>query len=63
MVNRERNMVIWRDIDVVYQDRTGVRYLGDVPIANWNSQTNVWEKVVNPRGRAYAARKRMSYRK
>lgn len=36
---------------------------GDVPSARFNEITQKWEEVVNPRGNAYAARKRLSYRK
>jgi len=35
---------------------------GDVPVISYNSITNKFEAVVNTRGRAYAARKRLAYR-
>jgi hypothetical protein len=35
---------------------------GDVPVARINEITGVCEPVVNPRGRAYAARNRLMYR-
>jgi len=37
--------------------------VGDIPVARSNPDTGLWEQVVNNRGRAYAARKRLKYRK
>ena len=36
---------------------------GEIPVAYFNEVTNKLEPVVNHRGKAYAARKRQSYRK
>jgi hypothetical protein len=36
---------------------------GDIPVCRFNIQTGKIEDVWNPRGRAYAARKRCMYRK
>jgi hypothetical protein len=38
-------------------------FFGDVPIASFNEITKKWETCVNTRGNAYAARKRLKYRK
>lgn len=35
---------------------------GDVPMGRFNEITNEFEEVVNNRGKAYAARKRLMYR-
>ena len=69
-------MVIWKDIAVNIREKcvhikkiggrvynSFVNTFGDLPVANFNEVTNKWEEVVNNRGRAYAARKRLSYRK
>lgn len=39
-----------------------IKTYGDVPVARINRITGLWEEVVNNRGRAYAARRRRSYR-
>ena len=54
--------VIYRDVPVVYQDRQGRSYYGDVPVARFNEITRKMEAVDNPRGNAYAARSRQRYR-
>jgi hypothetical protein len=36
---------------------------GDVPVGNFNEITNCFERCINTRGNAYAARRRLSYRK
>lgn len=36
---------------------------GDIPVARYNNITGFWEHCVNPRGTAYAARRRLAYRK
>jgi len=69
-------MVIWKDICIpiitkiwhihklkgkLHKDFT--KTCGDIPVANFNEITNKFEPVVNNRGRAYAARKRLIYRK
>jgi hypothetical protein len=55
--------VIYRDVPVVYKDKQGQEYYGDVPVAALNKVTKLFEPVVNTRGNAYAARTRMKYRK
>ncbi len=68
-------MVIWKDVPVLYHGKiTQVRKLGgrlrrsfivdygDVPVARFNEVTAKMEEVVNTRGLAYAARKRLRYR-
>lgn len=68
-------MVIWKDIDVrirhktVHVRKVGGRLYnsfindyGDIPAIHYNEITKLFEPVVNLRGRAYAARKRQSYR-
>ena len=57
------DFVIYRDVPVVYQDKQGREYYGDVPCARLNEVTQKFECVDNPRGLAYAARSRMKYRK
>ena len=69
-------MVIWTDINVPIIHkvnhvrkiggrirRSFIRDFGDIPVARYNEATEKFEDVVNPRGRAYAARKRRAYRK
>jgi hypothetical protein len=69
-------MTIWRDIGVrifhkiPHIKKIGgktfnsfTRDFGDVPVFYWNTITKKAEAVVNPRGRAYAARRRFKYRK
>lgn len=69
-------MVFWRDILVPITEKcfhinkiggrvknAFVKTYGDIPVANLNEITNKLEPVVNNRGRAYAARRRLSYRK
>lgn len=55
--------VIYRDVPVVYNDRHGRSYYGDVPVVRLNEITGKLEAVDNPRGNAYGARHRQSYRK
>ena len=69
-------MVIWKDIGVLYKEKSvhcrslknrkvysgfGI-FEGDVPVCRYNEITKQWEPVVNNRGRAYAARRRLKYR-
>lgn len=68
-------MIIWRDIPVKIKEKQShikkvggrlynsfiVTY-GDIPVVNINEITGQMEEVVNTRGRAYAARRRLSYR-
>jgi hypothetical protein len=69
-------MVIWRDVGVrifhkcIHVRRIGGRVrnafivdCGDLPVMHWNEVTKQPEAVVNPRGRAYAARRRAAYRR
>ncbi len=69
-------MVIWKDVPVLYRGkiehvrkvggrlrRSFIVDYGDVPVARFNDVTAKVEEVVNPRGLAYAARKRLCYRK
>ncbi len=55
--------VIYRSVPVVYKERDGKTYYGDVPVVRYNEITRKFEEVVNPRGNAYGARRRMRYRK
>ena len=68
-------MVIWKDVSVpvvmkeYHITKIGkrghfsfIRTYGDIPVCNFNEITGQVEAVVNTRGRAYAARKRQSYR-
>lgn len=68
-------MVIWRDIAVPIREKQHhirklggrirhafINTFGDVPVAEINETTRKIEEVVNTRGRAYAARRRLSYR-
>jgi len=71
-----KDFVIWQDMPVpIINKETHVRKIGgktyrsfiktfgDIPIVRINLITNKWEPVVNYRGKAYAARKRLKYRK
>ena len=55
--------VIYRSVPVVYEDRAGRQYYGDVPVTRYNEITGKFEAVENPRGNAYGARRRQRYRK
>lgn len=68
-------LVIYRDIAVKYRAkeyharkmggrsrRAFANFYGDIPVFYHNDVTGKWEEVVNPRGRAYAARRRQQYR-
>jgi hypothetical protein len=69
-------MVFWKDVAVPIfhkcwhihkiggkSHRDFTKDCGDVPVVHINEITGKWEEVVNTRGRAYAARKRLAYRK
>ena len=56
-------MEIYRDVPVVIENKQGVKYYGDIPVARYNEITRKFEPVVNPRGYAYGARRRQCYRK
>jgi hypothetical protein len=69
-------MTLWRDVAVKilhkipHIKKIGGRVrnsfvvdYGDLPIAHYNKITEKFEEVVNPRGSAYAARRRKKYRK
>lgn len=69
-------MVIWKDVPVpiihktLHVRRIGgklrhsfIKDYGDVPVIRYNEVTKKFEEVVNIRGNAYAARKRLKYRK
>ena len=56
-------MVIWKDIPKVLVRIKSILTCGDIPVARFNETTKKFEEVVNNRGRAYAARKRLAYRK
>lgn len=55
--------VIYRDVPIIIEDRHGRKDYGDIPVARYNEITGKIEAVDNPRGNAYAARKRQRYRK
>ena len=70
-------MVIWKDINVRLRQkcihvvmvghnfrhrRAFINTFGEVPVLRFNEITGKFEDVVNPRGRAYAARNRLKYR-
>jgi len=57
------DFVIYQDVPVVYEDKQGREFYGDVPCARLNEITGKFEVVDNHRGNAYAARHRMKYRK
>jgi hypothetical protein len=69
-------MVVWKDVPVpiihkcwhvhsiggkLHRDFT--EDVGDVPVWRYNEVTKMDELVVNTRGNAYAARKRLMYRR
>ncbi len=67
--------VIWQDAPVIIKAKeTHIRKIGgrlynsfhltygDVPCGRFNEITKKFEQVVNTRGKAYAARKRLMYR-
>lgn len=76
MSKNDRDVVIWKDINVpIVHKMWHIRHIGgrlrksfikdygDVPVVRFNPETDAFEDVVNTRGRAYAARKRLMYRK
>ena len=71
-------MIIWKDISVIIRRklsnrrknlnaknkrRSFIDTYGEVPVVHFNPITKMFEDVVNPRGKAYAARNRLAYRK
>jgi hypothetical protein len=70
-------MEVYRDVPVVYKAKeyhatqkvswvprkSFALFHGDVPVARFNTVTKIWEECENNRGNAYAARKRLKYRK
>ncbi len=74
-MSKNNDLVIWRDIAVpIFHKTFHIRHIGDrgryaftkdcgdVPSLRFNSITGRIEEVVNNRGRAYAARRRLKYR-
>jgi len=68
-------VTVWRDVPVRIRHKIShikkiggrIRHAitddyGDLPVCRINPQTGVWEDVVNHRGMAYAARRRLKYR-
>jgi len=69
-------MIIWKDVHVrlkqkvIHCRKIGGRIFnsfiddyGDIPVLRYNDVTKKFEAVENLRGTAYAARKRLKYRK
>ena len=69
-------MIIWKDVPVKIRHKiwhvhkiNGIHHkdftndYGDIPVVRFNSISLKWEKVVNNRGLAYAARKRLKYKR
>ncbi len=54
--------VIYKDVPVIYEDKDGRKFYGDVPIVRRNDQTGKFEEVINTRGNGYAGRHRKKYR-
>ena len=76
ILKKENNVVFWKTLPILFRDK--IRHIrkiggrdyhsfivdyGDVPGVNYNLITGKCEEVVNLRGRAYAARKRLKYKK
>lgn len=69
------DLLIWRDIAVRYRDkiihikiggkvyRRIISDFGDLPVARFNDITKKWEDVENRRGRAYAKRRDIGFRR
>ena len=57
------DFVIWRDVPVIIKNRHDRYEWGDIPCVRLNEITQKFETVENRRGIAYAARKRMKYRR
>lgn len=69
-------MVIWKDVPVLIRHKAAhIRKIGgrirrsfivdygDIPVARFNEVTGKIEEVVNTRGRSYAARNRLKYKR
>ena len=54
--------VMYRDVEVIYEDKQGRRFWGCIPRARFNEITQKFERVHNPRGYGYAGRHRLKYR-
>lgn len=54
--------VIYKDVPLIVEDKSGNKFLGDVPIVRWNEVTKNFEPVVNTRGNGYAGRNRQKHR-
>lgn len=55
-------MNIWMTVSVKVNTKSG-RIYGDVPVGSLNEITGAFEPTVNPRGRAYAKRSDLKYRR
>lgn len=56
-------LIIWRDVAVLVRRPDGKLELGDLPVCTLNEITGKFEPVENRRGRAYASRKQLRYRR
>jgi hypothetical protein len=55
--------VIYQNVPLIIQDEQGKKSYGDVPVIRFNQITKKFEEVINTRGKGYAGRHRMKYRK
>lgn len=60
--NLAHQFVIYKDTPVIYEDKNGDKFYGDVPIVRRNDQTGKFEEVINTRGNGYAGRHRKKHR-
>lgn len=71
-----RDVVFWKDVPVPIVNKEShirkiggkvynsfIKTFGDIPVLRHNPITNKFEEVENKRGKAYAARKRLKYRR
>ena len=57
------DLTIYRDVNVIIQDKQGRKFYADLPMATYNPITQKFMAVENNRGLGYAHRNAMRYRK
>lgn len=57
------NLILWKDVPIIIKNRHMQKEYGDIPVAEIDAVTCKIAMVHNQRGLAYAARKRLKYRK
>lgn len=60
---KQDEITVWKYAPVMVRESpNSLPTYGDIPCGRFNEATGLFEHCVNPRGKAYAARKRQMYR-